>query len=330
MTSAPRRAALTLLAGALAIVPLTRTAQAQDTYPNKPIRLIVGFPPGGGADSVARVIAERIGQELGQPVIIDNRPGAGTTIASDMAFRAPADGYTVYMTMGTIYGMDKVLYKSVKYDGARDFTAICGWATQPLVLATTKSLGVKSVQELVSRAKAEPGKLNYSTSGNGGVLHLATLAFMKATGTDMVHVPFSGGAASVQSVVAGDVQVTFGTAPSVLPMVRAGRIDGLAVSSLKATPAIPGLPSVAESGVPGFDFTVWYGLFGPAKLPPQVVQKLFEASNKALRDPAVQTRLNGTGSEAFISESPAQFEIWAKAEGRRLKELAEQSGAHID
>lgn len=236
----------------------------------------------------------------------------------------------VYMTMGTIYGMDQALYKSVKYDGERDFTPICGWSTGPLVLAANKALGIKSVDDLIARAKANPGKLNYSTSGNGGPLHLATLAFLKATGTQMVHVPFNGGAPSVQAVVAGDVQITFGTPPSVLPMVQAGRLDGIAVTSLEPSPVVPGLPSVAQAGVKGFDFNIWYGLFGPANLPPEVVHKLFEASNKVLGDPEVQARMASTGSGVLRSKSPEEFAQWAKAEGKRLKQLAEQSGAQID
>jgi len=303
-------------------------AVAQD-YPSRPITLVVGFPPGGGADTVARIVTDKMGKLLGQPVVIDNRPGAGTTIASDLAARAAPDGYTLLLGSGNLYGGDKVLYKNVRYDGA-SFAPISRWSSAPMLLAVNKDLRAASVKELVAQAKAEPGKLAYSSSGTGVVTHLAGLAFEKAAGVQMLHVPYKGGAPSLQAVAAGDVQLTFGTPPSVLPLAQAGKLRVLAVTSAQRSPLFADVPSVAEGGVAGYDFTFWFGLFAPAGLPQDIADKLFDASVRALADPDVKARLEKSGNESAPSASRAEFATWAAADGRRTKELIERSGATLE
>ncbi|AGU51314.1 putative BUG-like extracytoplasmic solute binding receptor,TTT family [Variovorax paradoxus B4] len=312
-------AALLASAGALA-----------DSYPSRPITLVVGFPAGGGADTVARIVTDKLGKILGQPIVIDNKPGAGTTIASDQVARAAPDGYTLLLGSGNLYGSDKLLYKGVKYDGARSFVPISRWSSAPMLLAVNKDVSAKNVQELIAEARQKPGKLAYSSSGTGVVTHLAGLSFEKAAGVTMLHVPYKGGAPSIQAVAAGDVQLTFGTPPSVLPMAQGQKLRVLAVTSGRRSPLFPDVPSVAEAGVKGYDYTFWFGLFAPAGLPPETAQKLFDASVAALDDPEVKARLEKSGNESAPSKSLAEFRSWALAEGAKSKELTERSGATVE
>jgi tripartite-type tricarboxylate transporter receptor subunit TctC len=314
---------------ALAALLAVSGAALADTYPSRPITLVVGFPAGGGADTVARIVTDKMAKLLNQPIVIDNRPGAGTTIASDAVSRAAPDGYTLLLGSGNLYGSDQVLYKSVKYDGAKSFVPISRWSSAPMLLAVNKDFSAKTVQELVAAAKKDPGKLAYSSSGAGVVTHLAALSFEKAANISMLHVPFKGGAPSLLAVASGDVQLTFGTPPSVLPLAQNGKLRVLAVSSGQRSPLFPDLPSVAEAGVKGYDFLFWFGLFGPAGLPADVRQKLFDASVAALKDPEVRARLEKSGNEAAPSASLAEFGEWAALEGRKSKELTLSSGASL-
>ena len=301
-----------------------------DTYPSRPITLVVGFPAGGGADTVARIVSDKLAKVLGQPIIIDNKPGAGTTIASDQVARAAPDGYTLLLGSGNLYGSDKLLYKAVKYDGAKSFVPISRWSSAPMLLAVNKDVSAKTVQALIAEARQNPGKLAYSSSGTGVVTHLAGLSFEKAAGVTMLHVPYKGGAPSIQAVAAGDVQLTFGTPPSVLPMAQGQKLRVLAVTSGQRSPLFPDVPSVAEAGVKGYDYTFWFGLFAPAGLPPEMAQKLFDASVAALNDPDVKARLEKSGNESAPSKSLAEFRAWALAEGAKSKELTERSGATVE
>nr|WP_256219303.1 tripartite tricarboxylate transporter substrate binding protein [Variovorax sp. 770b2] len=301
-----------------------------DTYPSRPITLVIGFPAGGGADTVARIVSDKLAKILGQPLIIDNKPGAGTTIASDQVARAAPDGYTLLLGSANLYGSDKLLYKAVKYDGARSFVPISRWSSAPMLLAVNKDVSAKTVQALIAQARQNPGKLAYSSSGTGVVTHLAGLSFEKAAGVTMLHVPYKGGAPSIQAVAAGDVQLTFGTPPSVLPMAQGQKLRVLAVTSGQRSPLFPDVPSVAEAGVKGYDYTFWFGLFAPAGLPPDMAQKLFDASVAALNDPDVKARLEKSGNESAPSTSLAEFRTWAQAEGVKSKDLTERSGATVE
>ena len=314
-----------LLAAALAAGAAPALAQP---YPNRPIRLIVGYSPSGAADLIARIVAEAMGKELGQSIVVDNKPGAGSTLASSLLWRAPADGYTLGLATATLYGIDQHLYK-VKYQPT-DFTPITRLTVSPLVLAVNKDLGIGSVQELVAKMKAQPGKMNYSSSGIGGSPHIAALSFEKAVGGQMVHIPFKGGAPALQAVAAGDVQLSFGTAASVLPLGRPGTVKMLGVTTEQPSAVVPGLPTLAAQGLPGFAFSFWFGLFGPAQLPAEVTQRLYAAATRALADPQVQRKLLDTGNEALASSAPAEFDAWAAASGREALERIKEANVKVE
>ena len=304
-------------------------AALADTYPQRPITLVVGFPPGGGADAVARIVTDKMGKVLGQPIVVDNKPGAGTTLASEAVARAPADGYTLLLGSANIYGSDQLLYKSARYDGVKNFTPITRWSSAPMLLAVTKDFPAQDVRAVVQEARKAPEKLSYSSSGAGVVTHLAALSFSQAVNAKLMHVPFKGGAPSIQAVAAGDVDMTFGTPPSVLPMAQAGKLRVLAVTTAQRSPLFPDVPGMRESGVDNFDFTFWFGLFGPAGLPPEVSKRLYQASVEALKDPDVRARLEKQGNQALPSASMEEFRAWALQEGKRSKELTSSSGASL-
>lgn len=327
-----RLASATALAVAFALALHAPNAGAQtaaQTYPNKPIRLIIGFPPGGGADGVARPIADALSKALGQPVLVDNRPGAGTTIAASAAASAAPDGYTLFMHNSSIYGSLQAVYREFRYS-ARDYTPITRWTNAPLLVAVSNELGANTVPELIAKAKAHPGKLNYASSGMGGGTHLAGLLFARQAGIDMVHVPYKGGAPALQGIVTGETQVSFATPPSALPLARAGRLKTIAVTSAQRSSLFPDLPGMIESGVLGYDYTFWFGLFGPAGLPEAIVARLFEASRKVLADPALREKLVASGNEALPSASTAEFREYAAKTGASDLELTLAAGVKGD
>jgi tripartite-type tricarboxylate transporter receptor subunit TctC len=315
-----------LLATALA---LAASVSVADTYPSKPITLVLGFPPGGGADAVARPVADALGKALGQPVILDYKPGGGTTIASTLVSKAAPDGYTIYMSGVSHMGPDKVLYKNTTYT-AESFTAITRWTRTPLVLAVSATSGITSVKDLIERAKAKPEELFFTSSGAGGAPHLAALQFMNATGVKMTHVPFKGGAAAVQAVAAGDAQLTFGTPPSIIPLAQTGKVKMIAVTTESRSSSFPDLPSVSEAGVKGYDYSFWFGLFGPANMPRDAVNKLAQASLKVLSEPDLRAKLMAGGNEPAPSKDAAEFAAWTKGEAKISTELTIQSGAKVD
>ncbi|WP_439686696.1 tripartite tricarboxylate transporter substrate binding protein [Cupriavidus oxalaticus] len=315
---------------ALAASVLAWSAHAAPTdYPTKPIRLVIGFPAGGGADNTARLYGDALSQELGQPVIVDNKPGAGTTIAAEFVAKAPADGYTLYIATASLMGGDKVLYKNIKYQPG-DFVPITRLVAAPMILAVNKETGIRSVADLVAKARTHPGALNYSSSGNGVITHLAGVQFTKLAGVQMTHVPFKGGAPSAQAVAAGDVQLTFGTAPSVKPMIDTGKIVPIAVTSGQRSAAHPQLPTIAEGGVKGYDLSAWYGLFAPAKTPPEIIDRLYAATAKVMANPELKKKFLLQGDEVSVSGSVAEFQEYATREGKIGVDLAVTSGARID
>ncbi|QIL79069.1 tripartite tricarboxylate transporter substrate binding protein [Diaphorobacter sp. HDW4A] len=317
----------TALAAAMTALVCTSALAQGAAYPNRPITLLVGFPPGGGADAVARIVSEKMGRALNQSIVVDNRPGAGTTIASDLVARAQADGYTLLLGSSNLYGSDQLLYKSARYDGVKSFTPIARWAKSPMLLAVKKDFPEKSVKGLIELARKEPGKLTYASSGTGVVTHLAGASFSHAASIDMLHVPFKGGAPSIQAVGAGDVDMTFGTPPSVLPMAQGGKLRLVAVTTADRSPLFPDLPSMKESGINDFDFSIWFGLYGPANLPADVVKKLNDATAQALNDPDVKAKLEKQGNVAWPTGSPEEFKAWAIDDGKKYKTITENSGA---
>ncbi len=317
------------LAVLAASIPALPAHAGPTDYPAKPIRLVIGFPAGGGADNTARLYGDALSRELGQPVIVDNKPGAGTTIAAEFVAKAPADGYTLYIATASLMGGDKVLYKNIRYQPS-DFVPITRLVAAPMILAVNKDTGIKSVADLVAQAKAHPGALNYSSSGNGVITHLAGVYFTKLAGVQMTHVPFKGGAPSAQAVAAGDVQLTFGTAPSVKPMIDTGKIIAIAVTSGQRSQAHPQLPTIAEGGVRDYDLSAWYGLFAPARTPPEIVDKLYAATAKVMASPELKKKFLQQGDEVSVSGSVAEFQQYAVREGKIGADLAISSGARID
>lgn len=305
-------------------------AHAQGTaYPNKPIRLVVGFAPGGAADYVARAISDAMGKSLGQTVIVENRAGAGSSIAAENVAKAAPDGYSVLLASPSSISVNPALNPKLNYT-PKDLVPITKVTASPLVIAVNPSLGIHSVQDLIARAKQAPGKINYATSGNGSAPHLGAALFTQLTAVEMVHIPFRGGAPAIQSVIAGDTQVTFGTPPSVLPMIQAGRLKGLAVSTKNSTPLVPGLPGMQEAKLPEYAIEFWYGLFVPVGTPPAVIKKIFDATLTALAQPSVKAALAREGTDVSLSTSPDNFAAFLNEDAKFWVSLVKNAGVKLD
>jgi tripartite-type tricarboxylate transporter receptor subunit TctC len=298
---------LNLLLAALVVSIASSVSYAQaPIYPSKPIRLIVGFAPGGAADYVARSISVSLGQALGQSIIIENKPGAGSSIAAEQVAKSPPDGYTLLIASPSSISVNPVLSPKLGYRPS-DLQPITKLTSSPIVIAVYPGTGITSVKELIARAKQDPGGLNYGTSGNGSAPHLAAALFGQVADVKMTHIPFRGGSLAIQSVIAGDTQLTFGTPPSVLPMIQAGRLRGLAISARERSPLAPSLPGMREAGLPDYAIEFWYGFFVPAGTPPAIVQKIFDATQIVMRQPSIKAALAREGTDVSVSASPAQF-----------------------
>jgi tripartite-type tricarboxylate transporter receptor subunit TctC len=292
---------------ALLIGSLGLNAQAQPAaYPAKPIRMLVGFAPGGAADYVARTVGDALGRALGQPIVIENRAGAGSSIAAEAAAKSAPDGYTILIASPAAISVNPALNPKLNYS-ARDFVPITKVTSSPLVIASNPASGINTVADLIAKSKKAPGSLNYATSGNGSAPHLGAALFSQVAGIQMVHIPFRGGGLAIQSVVAGDTHVTFGTPPSVLPMVQAGRLKGLAVSKRERSTLVPDLPGMAEAGLPDYAIEFWYGFFVPTGTPPAIIKKIFDATTIAMQQPQVKAALAREGTEVSLSASPEKF-----------------------
>lgn len=308
------RPALSLLVIAAGIAALHAiVAVAADPYPAKPVRLIVPFPPGGPADALARTVGDRLSTSLGQSVVVDNRPGAAGNIGMELAAKSAPDGYTLVLAPAGNLTVNPSLYRSVPYDVARDFAPVTVIAAVPNILVVNPAVPAQNLEELIRYAKANPGRLNFSSPGSGSGAHLAGELLKSAAGIDVVHVPYNGIAPAVTAVVAGDVQMMFAGAPSALPQVSAGKLRALAVASPKRIAAAPALPTLDESGLPGFDVTSWYSIVVPAGTPAAVIERLQRDIARALDNPGVRAKLAGLGAEP-IANSPAEFALMIKSE----------------
>jgi tripartite-type tricarboxylate transporter receptor subunit TctC len=297
-------------------------------YPARPIKLVVGFAPAGAADFVARALAEPLGRALGQPIVVDNRPGAGSSIAAEyVAKNSAADGYTLLIASPSSILVNPLISPKAGFDPRRDLTPVSKVSSSPLVVAVNPALGVSDLQGLIRYARQNPGKLNYATSGNGAAPHLAAVLFMRLANVDMVHVPYKGGGPAVQSLLAGDTQLSFATPPSVLPLVNAGRLKALAVTSRERTPLVPGVPGMAEAGLPDYEISFWYGFFVPAGTPENVVRTLFKATQAALGDANVKRALAKEGTETSASASPQDFAEFISRDAKLWAGLVKDSGA---
>jgi tripartite-type tricarboxylate transporter receptor subunit TctC len=308
-------------AAALAVPAL---AQAQ-AWPNKTIRLVIGFAPGGAADYVARTLSDPLSRALGQTVVVENRAGAGSSLAADHVAKSPADGYTLLIASPSSISVNPALNPKLSYS-AKDLYPVMRLTTSPLVVAVNPAAGINSFQELINTAKAKPGVLNYTSSGLGSAPHLGGAHFSKVAGVEMVHIPYKGGAPAIQAVIAGDAQLTFGTPPSVLPMVQAGRLKALAVTSVERSALVPDIPGTREAGLPGYSLSFWYGFFVPVGTPPEVVKKLFEATQQVLQRPEVKTALAREGTEVAMSKSPEDFAAFLEGDNRFWAKLVKDAG----
>lgn len=295
------------------------SAVAAESYPAKPVRVIVGFPPGGFVDYTGRVIAGALGTAFDQQFVVDNRSGAGGVVGADLAARATPDGYTLTVGSAGTHAVNQTLYAKLPYNVLRDFVAIARLADAPSILAVHPSLPVKSVKELLALAKAKPGQINYASAGSGTSTHLAAVLFEHLGGVKMVHVPFKGGGPAIVALVAGEVPVTFGTAASVSPQTKAGRLRALGVTSGKRSAVLPDLPTIAEAGIPGYEMLNWLGLFAPAGTPPAIIERVSAETLRALGTPQVVKALHSRGAEpapldgkAFAAFVKSEIEKWGK------------------
>lgn len=298
-------------------------ASAAPAYPTKPITLVLGFPPGGGADSVGRVYANALSKILQQPVVVENRPGAGSTIAAGMVAKAKPDGYTLYLGNASVMGSDTALY-DVSYTAA-DFMPVARLTTSPMILIASKKSGISSVEDLLARARKAPGTINVASSGNGVITHLGAVEFMQLGKIKLMHIPYKGGAAATQSVAAGDTDISFATAPSARTAIDTGKAIGLGITSAKPSALISQYQPVSELGLPGYSITNWWGIFTPKGTPAEIVNTLFKASNQVLENPDVKQSFATVYEEVAPSESVEEFTRFARQEGEQGLRLAKLS-----
>ena len=332
--SAHRSLAASLLACcsralAVACVALVASVAAAQPYPTKPIRLIVPFPPGGATDIVGRAFAQKLSEQLGQPVIVDNKPGAGGTIGSDLAAKAPADGYTLLMATTSTHSIAPSLYASLPYDPLRDFAPVAHIADSTNVLVVGATVPVKDVRELIALAKAQPGKLTFASSGSGTIVHLTAELFNSMAGIQMTHVPYKGTALAVPDIMSGQVTMIFDNIVSAQPGLKSGKVKALAVTGTKRTPLAPDLPTVAESGLPGFASDTYFGLFAPAGTPKAIVDKLNADANKILAQPDFRERLAGLGADT-AGGAPDAFAVLIRTERDKWAKVVKSSGAKAE
>jgi tripartite-type tricarboxylate transporter receptor subunit TctC len=317
-----------LLAGAGAALVAPSLVRAQDAYPNKPIKFIVPWTPGGATDNISRIVTARMSELLGQQVMIDNKPGGGGTIGTDSIAKAAPDGYTIGLVTVSMFTMAPALYAKLPYDSVKDFSPMAGMSMWPNMLVVHPSLPVKTVPELIALLKANPGKYNMASSGSGTTIHLAGEMFKQMTGTDMVHVPYKGSAGALQDLIAGQTHIMFDNMPSCWPHVQAGKLKALGVTSRERSKAAPNIPAIIEF-VPNYVVEVWMGFGGPAGVPQPIIDKLAATGTKALEAPEVKEKLAALGSDPWPMSPKglhdrivSEIAVWAP--------IVKASGAKVD
>jgi len=316
------RALLALVAGIGAHV----SSYAQ--YPTKAVRFILPFPPGGGTDTLARILGGKLAEGLGQQVVLDNRPGAGANIGAEIAAKSPPDGYTLLMS-NVAHAINATLYSKLNYNFLRDFAPVSLLASTPNIVVVHPSIPARSVKELVALAKARPNQLDFASSGSGSSAHLAGVLFQQLAGVQMNHIPYKGGGPAVVALVGGQVAIGFATTPSVIGHIKAGKLRGLAVTGPKRSPSTPELPTVSEAGVKGYEVTGWYGMLVPTGTPKEVIARLHAESNKVIRLPDVKERIEAAGFET-LGTSPEEFGAFMKSEVEKWAKVVKASGARAD
>ena len=318
------------LLAALFLVTLAGTLPAcAQEYPRKAIRLIVPFAPGGGNDTVARAIAQSAGASLGQPVVVDNRAGAGGMLGAELAARAPPDGYTLFLGGVGSHAINPNLHAKLPYDPVKDFAPITLIASAPSVLVVNPSLPARTLAEFTALAKASPGRINYASNGNGSSAQLAAVLYESMAGVQMVHVPYKGLAPALVDLLAGEVQAMFSSVVAIVPSIKAGRLRALAVTGKRRAALLPEVPTLDESGVPGYEAGSWYGILAPAGTPQAVVAKLHKAIVRALAQPEVRERLVSEGAEV-IGSTPEAFAAHITAELARMGKLIRDAGIRME
>ena len=305
---------------------LSAWASAQN-YPVKPIRLVVGYPPGGSGDFTTRLIGDELARDLGVAVVVENKPGAGGSIGSEFVAKSAPDGYTI-LNQGN-HAINKALYKNLGYD-AKDFIPVCRVANGATVLVVNNDTPFKSMGELIAYAKANPGKLFMASAGFGSAPHLASVAFESVAGIKFSTIQFKGGGPAAQSLIAGDTQVMFATSPTVMGFIKGGRMRPLAISMRKASPSIPGIPGAEEAGLPGYESTFWFGLYVPAGTPMEIVRRLHAAAAKGIAKPEVREKISLGGMDAAPSASPEAFLAEINAEAPLIERSIRESGAKVE
>jgi tripartite-type tricarboxylate transporter receptor subunit TctC len=321
--------ALRCVAIAVLAVLTPLVAVATDSFPSRQIRLVVPYPPGGPLDTVARLLGQRIGASIRHPVVVDNVPGAGGNIGAASVARAAPDGYTVLMGAVATHAINPTLYPSMPYDAERDFLAVTQLASTPNVLVVNPAVKAESLAEFIRLAKSQPGKLNYGSGSTGSAGHLAGELFKSMAGVDMAHIPYKGAAAAMQDLIGGRLDLMFDNLASSLPQVRAGRVRALAVTTAKRSLLVPELPTIAESGLPGFDISTWFGIFVPAGTSRPVVERLHAEFSRALAAPDVRERMLLLGAEP-VGNTPEEFAAYVKSEAAKYAKLVRASGAKVD
>lgn len=318
------------LLAAAALLPVAAAARAaNEEYPDKPVRLVVPFPPGGGADNLARAIMPKVSQALGRPIIIDNKPGAGGNVGAEIVAGSPPDGYTLlYGTNGT-HSINQALYRNLRFDPIRDFTPVSRMTEIAAMLVVNPQLPVMTTTQLIRYAKANPGKVNFASAGNGTTSHLSGELFRTMAGIDIVHIPYRGGAAAVADLVSGQVQMMIDVMPNVYPLAKDGRIRGIAVSTAVRFPGAPELPTISESGLAGFESSAWDGVLAPAGTPEAIVSKLNAAIRAALADPELIEALKSRGARP-VAGTPQDFAQHIAESTKKWAVVVKASGARID
>ena len=319
---------LALIAGALVALLAAPATNAAD-YPTRAVTLVVAFTPGGPSDVLARIVGKQLEKVLNQPFVIENRPGGAGNIAAEYVARARPDGYTLLMGNNSILATNAALFSKLSFDAERDFAPISLVGTQPNILVVNPSVPVHTVAELIALARKEPGKLNYGNSGLGAAAHLSAELFKSEAHVDLVGISYKGAAPALQDVIADHVQVMFATSASVIGHIKSGLVRPIAVTTLKRFSLMPELPTVAESGLPGFDATTWHGLVAPAGTPPDVIETLHRATVEALNDPETQKRLNDLGVEITPS-TPQEFAAYIKSEIPKWSAVVKSAGVKLD
>jgi tripartite-type tricarboxylate transporter receptor subunit TctC len=320
----PGLSALTL---AVAAALATGAARAED-YPTHPIRLVVPYAAGGGADSVARIVAKRVGETIGQPIVIENRGGAGSIIGAELVKKSSPDGYTLLLGQSGPISIDPAVYRNLPYDPLKDFAPVTMTTAYPYIMVVNPALGVKTLQEFVALAKSKTDQLNYGTTGVGAANHLVTELFDRKAGIRMTHIPYRGTALAVTDLIAGQVQVVFADPISALPHIKAGTLLALAVTSKERSPVAPDVPTIAESGYPGFDAIAWHGILAPANTPPAIINRLNAEIVAALSDPETRGLLEKQAMQT-VGNSPQAFADFIRQDIAIWKEVAEQARVEV-